>query len=90
MPEQLTEFQRVSSDSGNVTADSAIVTGHSGEIPQIGHDETESAVTFARNKRSRSIGMGGHDGPEYAPPISQGSCHLINSEDNHVEIPIGT
>jgi hypothetical protein len=66
MPDQVAEFQRVCSDSGIVTGDSAIVTAHSGEQTQIGHDETESAVTFARNRRSRSIGMSGHDGTEYA------------------------
>jgi len=66
MPDQVKEFQRVDSDSGNVTGDSAIVTAHYGNTPQIGHDETESAVTFVRNRRSRSIGMTGHDGPEYA------------------------
>ncbi|MGN8160693.1 Wadjet anti-phage system protein JetD domain-containing protein [Salinisphaera sp. SWV1] len=66
MSDQVKEFQRVCSDSGIVTGDSAIVTTHSGPTLQIGHDETESAVTFARNRRSRSIGMTGHDGPEYA------------------------
>jgi len=49
-----------------VTGDSGIVTGDSGKLPEIGHDKTEWAVTIARNRRSRSNGMGGHDGPEYA------------------------
>lgn len=46
-------------DSGNVTSDS-------GKLPKIGHDKTECAVTIIQNRRSRSNGMGGHDGPEYA------------------------
>ena len=46
-------------DSGNVTADS-------GNSPEIGHDKTESAVTIARNERSRSNGISGHVRPEYA------------------------
>ena len=49
-----------------MTGDSGIVTGDSGKAPEIGHDKTESVVTIARNRRSRSNGMGGHDGPEYA------------------------
>jgi len=49
-----------------VTDDSGIVTGDSGKLPEIGHDKTEWAVTIIRNRRSRSNGMGGHDGPEYA------------------------
>jgi len=49
-----------------VTGDSGIVTADSGEPVKIGHDETESAVTFARNERSRSIGIVGHLRPEYA------------------------
>jgi hypothetical protein len=51
---------------GIVTSHSGIVTSDSGNTPEIGHDQTESAVTFRRNRRSRSSGMGGHDGPEYA------------------------
>jgi hypothetical protein len=40
---------------GIVTGASAIVTADSGKSAKIGHDETESAVTFARNGRPRSI-----------------------------------
>jgi hypothetical protein len=47
------EFQQVGGDSGIVTDDSGIVTSDSGEPPKIGHDKTESAVTIARNRRSR-------------------------------------
>jgi hypothetical protein len=32
---------------------------------KIGHDRPESAVTTNQNRRSRSAGMTGHDGPEY-------------------------
>ena len=53
---------------GIVTGDSGIVTADSGNPAKIGHDETESPVTFPRNGRSRSNGMAGHDGPEYAGP----------------------
>jgi hypothetical protein len=51
---------------GIVTGDSGIVTADSGKPVKIGHDQTESPVTFARNGRSRSNEMGGHDGPKYA------------------------
>ena len=55
-----------------MTGDSGIVTGDSGKAPEIGHDKTESVVTIARNRRSRSNGMGGHDGPEYAVTSEKG------------------
>ncbi|WP_275098481.1 hypothetical protein [Sedimenticola hydrogenitrophicus] len=51
---------------GIVTGVSGIVTADSGKLAKIGHDKTESPVTFDRNERSRSIGMGGHVRPEYA------------------------
>jgi hypothetical protein len=66
MPEKVVKFQRVSSDFGIVTDDFGNVTGDFGRGPKIGHDETKRAVTFARNRRSRSNEMGGHDGPKYA------------------------
>jgi hypothetical protein len=53
----------VTGDSGNVTADS-------GNSPEIGHDKTESAVTIARNERSRSNGISGHVRPEYAQEVA--------------------
>jgi len=53
-------------DSGIVTAVSGSVTIDSGFRAKIGHDPPESPVTFRRNPRSRSIGMGGHDAPQYA------------------------
>ncbi|EMN0397725.1 MULTISPECIES: hypothetical protein [Pseudomonadaceae] len=53
MPNKVEEFQQVGGDSGIVTDDSGIVTSDSGEPPKIGHDKTESAVTIARNRRSR-------------------------------------
>src|SRR5271170_700325 len=34
--------------------------------PKIGHLQSERAVTFGRNDRSRSIGISGQIGPEYA------------------------
>ena len=34
--------------------------------PEIGHLQSESAVTFGRNDRSRSNGISGQLGPEYA------------------------
>jgi len=40
-----------------VTAGSGIVTGDSGETPEIGHVKTERAVTITRNGRSRQNGM---------------------------------
>ncbi len=49
-----------------MTGHSGIVTGDSGRKPKIGHLPAESAVTFGRNGRSRSSGISGHDGPEYA------------------------
>jgi hypothetical protein len=49
-----------------VTDHSGIVTDDSGIKPKIGHLQSESAVTFARNDRSRSIGISGQLGPEYA------------------------
>ena len=42
------------------------MTGDSGLCPEIGHARPESPVTFLRNDRSRSPGIGGHVGPEYA------------------------
>jgi hypothetical protein len=57
---------------GIVTGVSGIVTADSGEPVKIGHDETESAVTFDRNERSRSIGISGHVRPEYARPAAPG------------------
>ena len=52
--------------SAIVIADSGIVTGDSEKTPKIGHDESEWPVTFLRNRRSRSNGMCGHVGAEYA------------------------
>ena len=49
-----------------MTAGSGIVTGDSGETPEIGHVKTERAVTITRNGRSRQNGMSGHVGAEYA------------------------
>ncbi|WP_367026539.1 GvpL/GvpF family gas vesicle protein [Methylococcus sp. ANG] len=49
-----------------MTAISGIVTTDSGRKAKIGHDQTESPVTFTRHGRSRSNGIGGHVGPEYA------------------------
>ena len=50
-----------------MTDDSGIVTDDSGINPKIGHLQSESTVTFGRNDRSRSIGISGQLGPEYAP-----------------------
>jgi len=36
---------------------------------KIGHFPSEWPVTIRRNQRSRSLGMGGHDGSEYAPRL---------------------
>ncbi|WP_216819296.1 hypothetical protein, partial [Thiohalocapsa sp. ML1] len=66
MPEEIAKIQRCTIDSGIVTGASGSVTANSGNTPEIGHVQTESPVTFARNDRSRSNGIGGHDGPEYA------------------------
>jgi hypothetical protein len=52
--------------SAIVTGHSGIVTDDSGQRPKIGHDETEWPVTLPRNRRSRSNGMTGHHGAEYA------------------------
>jgi len=41
MPVKVEKIQRISGDSGIVTADSGNVTGDSGKRPEIGHDETE-------------------------------------------------
>ncbi|APZ43607.1 hypothetical protein, partial [Acidihalobacter ferrooxydans] len=43
-----------------------IVTDDSGNMAEIGHDQSESAVTIRRNSRSRCFGISGHDGSEYA------------------------
>jgi hypothetical protein len=51
----------------NVTTNSGNVTDDSGQRPKIGHLQSESAVTFGRNDRSRSIGISGQIRPEYAP-----------------------
>jgi hypothetical protein len=51
---------------GIVTGDSGSVTSASEHHPEIGHDQSQSAVTFHCYRRSRSNGMGGHDGSEYA------------------------
>jgi transposase InsO family protein len=56
----------VTVDSDTVTGDSDTVTGDSEQPLGIGHVKSEWPVTFRRNKRSRSIGMGGHLGSEYA------------------------
>jgi hypothetical protein len=66
MPNKVEKFQCLSIDSGIVTGDSGNVTADSGKSPEIGHDQTESAVTFARNERSRSNGISGHVRAEYA------------------------
>jgi len=50
----------------NVTGYSGIVTGDSGLSRKIGHLQSESAVTFGRNNRSRSNGISGQIGAEYA------------------------
>jgi hypothetical protein len=42
------------------------VTGDSGRSRKIGHLQSESAVTFGRNNRSRSNGISGQIGAEYA------------------------
>jgi hypothetical protein len=60
---------------GIVTGHSDNVTSDSGNTPEIGHDQSESAVTLHRNRRSRSNGMGGHDGPEYARPARLTAGH---------------
>ena len=52
-----------------MTVDSGIVTADSGGRAKIGHDQSESSVTFDRNRRSRSIGISGHVRPEYAVPL---------------------
>jgi len=66
MPDKVKEFQCVRCYSGTVTGDSDIVTDDSDKGVKIGHVQSESPVTFVRNGRSRSIGMSGHDGSEYA------------------------
>jgi hypothetical protein len=66
VPKRLKKSSALRSISGSVTGHSGIVTADSGKTPEIGHDQSESAVTFRRNQRSRSIGITGHDGPEYA------------------------
>jgi hypothetical protein len=66
MPNKVEKFQCLSIDSGIVTGDSGNVTADSGKSPEIGHVQTESAVTFARNERSRSNGISGHVRAEYA------------------------
>jgi hypothetical protein len=66
MPKKLKKSSALRPIPGIVTGHSDNVTSHSGNHPEIGHDQTESAVTLRRNQRSRSSGMGGHDGPEYA------------------------
>lgn len=49
-----------------MTEYSGTVTDDSGTTPKIGHLQSESAVTFGRNDRSRSIGISGQLGAEYA------------------------
>jgi hypothetical protein len=49
-----------------VTGDSDNVTGGSEEHLGIGQHRSERSVIFRRNERSRSIGMGGQLGSEYA------------------------
>ena len=39
-------------------------------MAKIGHLQSELAVTFGRNNRSRSIGISGQNGPEYADRAS--------------------
>jgi hypothetical protein len=53
MPKKLKKSSALRSIPGIVTSDSGIVTSDSGNTPEIGHDQTESAVTFRRNQRSR-------------------------------------
>jgi hypothetical protein len=62
-------------DSGIVSGDSGKVTAVSGNSPKIGHDQTESAVIFARNERSRSNGMSGQLRAEYAPETQRDRNH---------------
>jgi len=50
----------------NVTGYSGIVTGDSGRSRKIGHLQSESAVTFGRNNRSRSNGISGQIGASCA------------------------
>jgi hypothetical protein len=67
MPKKLKKSSALRSIPRSVTSDSGNVTTHSDKTPEIGHDPAESAVTFRRNQRSRSIGITGHDASEYAP-----------------------
>jgi hypothetical protein len=60
----------VTGDSDNVTADSE---NHA----KIGQHQSERSVIFRRNERSRSIGMGGQLGSEYAP--GTGKTHLATA-----------
>ena len=55
-----------------MTGHSGIVTGDSGHKPKIGHLRAEWAVTFGRNGRSRSNGISGQIGPEYAHELIVG------------------
>ena len=49
-----------------MTADSDNVTGDSENHHKIGQHQSERSVIFRRNDRSRSIGMHGQLGSEYA------------------------
>jgi len=66
MPKNLKKSSALRSIPRHVTSDSGNVTTNSEKTPEIGHDPAESAVTFRRNQRSRSIGITGHDASEYA------------------------
>src|SRR5271167_2035497 len=51
--------------------------------PKIGHLQSEWAVTFGRNDRSRSIGISGHIGPEYATAEVAGNPAVLGEIARH-------
>jgi hypothetical protein len=58
---------RKKSDSDIVNTDSMIVNTHSNPEEKVFTITSESPFTIHWNQCSRSIGMGVHDGSEYAP-----------------------
>ena len=67
-----------------MTTVSTIVTADSKKDGGIGHVRLEWPVTIRWNERSRSFGIGGHVGVEYAE-IGQAACRTIDRQ--HAQSP---
>ena len=66
-------------DSDIVDSDSTIVDTHSNQREKVSTIASESLSTINRNDCPRSIGMGVHDGSEYAVDRVTDRAHIIDT-----------